>query len=41
MLPDFKMPREFIFIDDIPKSDRGKVVRDKLKERWMQENPEK
>ncbi len=40
-LPEFKMPREFIFVDDIPKSDRGKVVRDKLKERWMQDNPEK
>lgn len=37
-LPDFKMPREIIFIDDIPKSDRGKILRDKLKERWASDN---
>ena len=35
MLPDFKQPKEVHFIDAIPKSDRGKVRRDDLKERWI------
>ena len=37
-LPEFKMPKEFLFIENIPKSDRGKIVRDRLKERWNREN---
>ena len=37
-LPDFKMPRDIRFVEDIPKSDRGKIVRDALKERWAREH---
>ena len=41
VLSEFKMPREFIFVEDIPKSDRGKVVRDRLKELWARESIDK
>jgi long-chain acyl-CoA synthetase len=37
-LADFKLPRQFVFTDDIPKSDRGKIVRDKLKQRWARDH---
>ena len=33
-LPDFKAPKEVYFMDDLPKSDRGKVLRDDLKDIW-------
>jgi acyl-CoA synthetase (AMP-forming)/AMP-acid ligase II len=35
-LAEFKIPRDFIIVQDIPKSDRGKVVRDRLKARWLE-----
>ena len=34
-LPKFKTPKSIIFISEIPKSDRGKVRRDDLKEKWQ------
>lgn len=40
VLPDFKVPREVHFVDDIPKSDRGKVRRDDLKDIWRAANPD-
>ena len=33
-LPEFKSPKQVFFLDDLPKSDRGKVRRDDLKEFW-------
>ncbi len=33
-LPDFKRPRQVRFIDQLPRSDRGKVLRDDLKQLW-------
>ena len=33
-LPDFKAPKRIFFMDDLPKSDRGKVRRDDLKDIW-------
>ena len=30
-LPEFKVPKRFLFVDELPKSDRGKVLRDDLK----------
>jgi len=33
-LPDFKSPKQVHFLDDLPKSDRGKVLRDELKDIW-------
>ena len=30
-LPEFKVPKRFLFIDELPRSDRGKVLRDDLK----------
>ena len=36
-LPEFKRPKRVYFIDSLPKSDRGKVRRDDLKERWRSE----
>ena len=33
-LPDFKAPKQVFFLDDLPKSDRGKVLRDELKDVW-------
>ena len=35
-LPAFRRPKEIHFIDEIPKSDRGKVKRDILKARWLE-----
>lgn len=31
-LPEAKVPKQVIFLDELPKSDRGKVLRDKLRE---------
>ncbi|MFT5438226.1 MAG: acyl-CoA synthetase (AMP-forming)/AMP-acid ligase II [Alphaproteobacteria bacterium] len=33
-LPEFKAPKHIYVIDDLPKSDRGKVLRDKIRELW-------
>jgi acyl-CoA synthetase (AMP-forming)/AMP-acid ligase II len=33
-LPEFKAPKQIYFMDDLPKSDRGKVLRDTLKNIW-------
>ena len=37
-LPDFKLPKRVYFVDELPKSDRGKVRRDDLKELWAKQN---
>ena len=37
-LADFKVPKAVHFIDDLPKSDRGKIRRDDLKERWARDS---
>ncbi len=34
-LPAFKAPKQAFIVADLPKNDRNKVVRDKLKEDWM------
>jgi acyl-coenzyme A synthetase/AMP-(fatty) acid ligase len=34
VLPDFKRPRQVIFVDSLPRNDRGKVRRDDLKALW-------
>ena len=34
LLPDFKAPKRIFFMDDLPKSDRGKIRRDDLKDIW-------
>ncbi|CAN0598995.1 unnamed protein product, partial [Laminaria digitata] len=34
-LPDFKAPKQILFTDDLPKSDRGKVLRDGLRDLWV------
>jgi acyl-CoA synthetase (AMP-forming)/AMP-acid ligase II len=34
-LPAFKAPKQVLFMDDLPKSDRGKVLRDELKGIWQ------
>lgn len=39
-LPAFKAPKRAYIIDTLPKSDRGKVLRDNLKELWAQEQQE-
>jgi len=36
-LPAFKAPKAYRFVDELPKSDRGKVRREALKARWVQE----
>jgi acyl-coenzyme A synthetase/AMP-(fatty) acid ligase len=38
-LPAAKMPKQILFVADLPKSDRGKVLRDKLKADWIERNP--
>tara|TARA_Y100001936_G_scaffold254114_1_gene325123 strand:- start:12332 stop:13918 length:1587 start_codon:yes stop_codon:yes gene_type:complete len=35
-LPDFKMPNQIFFMEDLPKSDRGKVRREDLKDIWAE-----
>lgn len=37
-LPDFKTPKHVYFIDQLIKSDRGKVKRDLLKEAWAKDH---
>jgi acyl-CoA synthetase (AMP-forming)/AMP-acid ligase II len=34
-LPAAKRPKEVLIVPDLPKSDRGKVLRDKLREDWL------
>ena len=34
VLPDFKRPRQVVFVDSLPRNDRGKVRRDDLKAMW-------
>jgi len=34
-LPEAKAPKQIRFTSDLPRSDRGKVLRDKLKEDWI------
>ena len=39
-IPEYRMPKEFHFIDALPKNDRGKVRRPDLKEIWiLNKNP--
>ena len=33
-LPPAKTPKQVLFVSELPKSDRGKVLRDKLRENW-------
>ena len=33
-LPAINVPKLVIFVAELPKSDRGKVLRDKLREDW-------
>jgi acyl-CoA synthetase (AMP-forming)/AMP-acid ligase II len=35
-LPTPKVPKHVVIVSDLPKSDRGKVLRDRLKEDWNQ-----
>jgi acyl-coenzyme A synthetase/AMP-(fatty) acid ligase len=34
-LPPAKTPKQVAIVSDLPKSDRGKVLRDKLREDWI------
>ncbi len=34
-LPPAKLPKQVLFVSELPKSDRGKVLREKLKEDWV------
>ncbi len=34
-----KVPKQVFIVSELPKSDRGKVLRDKLKEDWVRRNP--
>ena len=38
MLAEFKVPKAIQFIDDLPKSDRGKIRRDDLKKLWARDD---
>ena len=35
-LPPAKCPKKLFFVDQLPKNDRGKILRDKLREEWLQ-----
>jgi acyl-coenzyme A synthetase/AMP-(fatty) acid ligase len=35
-LPPAKLPKEVMFVTELPKSDRGKVLRDKLRDDWVE-----
>jgi acyl-CoA synthetase (AMP-forming)/AMP-acid ligase II len=35
LLPPAKMPKQVVIVADLPKSDRGKVLRDRLREDWL------
>ena len=37
-LPPFKTPKHIYVVDRLPRSDRGKVIRDALREQWLKEN---
>ncbi|MFL2668714.1 MAG: AMP-binding enzyme, partial [Alphaproteobacteria bacterium] len=37
-LADYRLPKQFHFIDALPKNDRGKVRRPDLQEMWNQEH---
>ncbi len=37
-LPAFKTPKKVYVINDLPKSDRGKVLRDKIRELWEKDH---
>ena len=37
-MPDFRVPKQFHFIDALPKNDRGKVRRPDLQEMWNKEH---
>ena len=39
-LPDFKRPKEDLLTDAIPKNDRGKIDRNRLREVWRQSHPD-
>jgi acyl-CoA synthetase (AMP-forming)/AMP-acid ligase II len=34
-LPSAKLPKQVVIVADLPKSDRGKVLRDKLREDFI------
>ena len=38
-LPPFKSPKQVYIVDALPKSDRGKILRDDLKKIWAADNP--
>jgi acyl-coenzyme A synthetase/AMP-(fatty) acid ligase len=38
LLPDFKRPRQIVFVDNLPRNDRGKVRRDDLRTLWARTN---
>lgn len=37
LLPEYKIPKEIVITNNLPKSDRGKILRDKLKEHWTED----
>ena len=37
-LPPAKLPKQVIMVADLPKNERGKVLRDKLREDWTSRN---
>ena len=36
-LPQPKRPKKLFFIDELPKNDRGKILRDKLRDVWSEQ----
>ncbi len=36
-LPEFRMPKQIFMVDELPKNDRGKVKRDLLREKWLEQ----
>jgi acyl-coenzyme A synthetase/AMP-(fatty) acid ligase len=40
ILPEIKTPKRFIAVPELPKSDRGKIRRDTLKELWSRQQEE-
>lgn len=37
-LPSYKAPKQIYVVDAIPRSDRGKILRERLKQRWLNDN---
>ena len=37
-LPSFKRPKAVLFTESLPKSDRGKIKRDALRDMWIEAN---